>query len=88
MLTEEGLEAAWRRHAELHDVLVEGLGEMELESKKARHKPVEQVSIGRSYRDAPEVDGIVIIRGQPPVGQLARIRITQATEYDLIGVPE
>jgi ribosomal protein S12 methylthiotransferase len=41
------------------------------------------VSIGRSYRDAPEVDGLVIIDGRLPVGQLVDVNITGAMPYDL-----
>lgn len=52
------------------DVLVEGAGD--------------GVSIARSYRDAPEVDGVVIVQGELPVGEFARVRITQAVEYDLM----
>lgn len=52
------------------EVLVEGAGD--------------GVSIARSYRDAPEVDGVVIVQGELPVGKFARVKITQAVEYDLI----
>ncbi|MGB8643758.1 MAG: 30S ribosomal protein S12 methylthiotransferase RimO [Anaerolineae bacterium] len=69
------------------DVLVEGVGEMEIETRRPRRQPAEAVSIGRTYRDAPEVDGMVIIRSQLHLGQLAQIKITQGSEYDLIGVP-
>jgi len=41
------------------------------------------VSIGRSYRDAPEVDGLVIIDGRLPVGQMVDVNITGAMPYDL-----
>ena len=34
------------------------------------------LSFGRTYRDAPEVDGLVIVDGQLPVGDFAVIRIT------------
>ncbi len=44
-----------------------------------------QVSIGRSYRDAPEVDGLVVIEGNAQVGQLVRVRIESAITHDLIG---
>lgn len=52
------------------DVLIEGSGD--------------GVSIGRSYRDAPEVDGVVILKSEMPPGDYARVRITQAIEYDLV----
>ncbi len=56
------------------DVLVEG-----------RRKGL---AVGRSYRDAPEVDGVVLIEGDAPVGAMVRVRVTGALPYDLIGAPE
>jgi ribosomal protein S12 methylthiotransferase len=54
------------------DVLIEGVGP--------------DVSVGRSYRDAPEIDGLVIVKGEIPAGQIIPVRITGATVYDLSGV--
>ncbi|MCJ7513963.1 MAG: 30S ribosomal protein S12 methylthiotransferase RimO [Anaerolineales bacterium] len=54
-------------------VLVEGQGE--------------GLSIGRSYRDAPEIDGMVIVEGNLPVGSMAPVLIQGALEYDLTGTP-
>ena len=45
------------------------------------------ISIGRSYRDAPEIDGMVFIEGQAKVGDIVPVRITGAMAYDLTGVP-
>lgn len=45
------------------------------------------ISIGRSYRDAPEVDGLVLIPAQLPVGTLVPVRIDGALEHDLTGYP-
>jgi len=53
------------------EVLIEGQGD--------------GLSIGRTYRDAPEVDGLVLIPGNLPIGEMVPVRITGATEYDLIG---
>jgi len=44
------------------------------------------ISIGRSYRDAPEIDGMVLIEGQAEVGEILPVRITGAMAYDLTGV--
>jgi ribosomal protein S12 methylthiotransferase len=44
-------------------------------------------SVGRSYRDAPEIDGTVTVRGNFPVGEMLEVRITGATAYDLVGSP-
>ncbi len=43
------------------------------------------VSIGRSYRDAPEIDGMVFIEGRARVGDIVPARITGAMAYDLTG---
>lgn len=45
------------------------------------------ISIGRSYRDAPEIDGMVLIEGQAKVGEIVPVRISGAMAYDLTGVP-
>jgi ribosomal protein S12 methylthiotransferase len=68
------------------DILVESHGELSDQpgGNSVRKKPV---SLGRSYRDAPEVDGLVVIPGTLPTGQMARARITGAMEYDLMGEP-
>jgi ribosomal protein S12 methylthiotransferase len=52
-------------------VLVEGYGD--------------GLSMGRSYRDAPEIDGLVIAEGKLPVGEIVPVRITGAMNYDLLG---
>ena len=41
--------------------------------------------IGRSPRFAPEVDGLVYVRGEASLGQLVPVRITAADVYDLYG---
>lgn len=60
------------------DVLVEG------------YDPNQRVAIGRSYRDAPEIDGLVLIEGEAPVGQIVPVQMTGAMAHDLVGrrVPE
>src|SRR5262249_18530669 len=40
------------------------------------------VITGRSFRDAPEVDGLVIARGTARPGDRVRVRITEAQPYD------
>jgi len=54
-------------------VLVEGFGD--------------GVSIGRTYRDAPEIDGLVFIPGELPLGEIVPIEISGAMTYDLTGTP-
>jgi ribosomal protein S12 methylthiotransferase len=43
------------------------------------------LSIGRSYRDAPEIDGLVIVEGKTRPGQIVPVMITGAMAYDLTG---
>jgi ribosomal protein S12 methylthiotransferase len=52
-------------------VLVEGYGE--------------GLSLGRTYRDAPEIDGLVIMEEEPPIGDIVPVQITGAMVYDLVG---
>ena len=42
--------------------------------------------VARSYKDAPEVDGLVYINTTTPVlpGDIITVKITGAVEYDLI----
>jgi ribosomal protein S12 methylthiotransferase len=44
------------------------------------------LSLGRTYRDAPEIDGMVIIEDGLAVGEMLPVRITGAMTYDLSGV--
>lgn len=39
--------------------------------------------IGRSHRDAPEIDGFVYVEGESSPGEIARVRVTGAEPYDL-----
>jgi len=55
------------------DVLIEGYGD--------------GISIGRSYRDAPEIDGLVLVEGELESGEIIPVKITGAMAYDLTGVP-
>jgi ribosomal protein S12 methylthiotransferase len=56
------------------DVLIEGQGD--------------GLTVGRSFRDAPEIDGLVLIEGDVPLGEIVPVRITGALEYDLSGTVE
>jgi len=51
-------------------ILVEGVGQ--------------GLIVGRSYREAPEIDGVVLSRGEAKVGEFVRGRIVAAQEYDLV----
>jgi ribosomal protein S12 methylthiotransferase len=43
------------------------------------------VTVGRSYRDAPEIDGVVLIAEELRPNRFVTVKITDALEYDLIG---
>ena len=43
------------------------------------------VLVGRSVRDAPEIDGSVIATGEGRPGEFVRVKITEADEHDLYG---
>ena len=60
------------------DILVEG-----------RDEEQQTIAVGRSYREAPEVDGQVYIEGDTDSkpGDIVRVRITQGFTYDVVGEP-
>jgi ribosomal protein S12 methylthiotransferase len=45
----------------------------------------QDIIIGRSYRDAPEIDGLVLVKGQARIGSIAPVKISGAMAYDLEG---
>ncbi len=55
------------------DVLVEGVDEEQ------------EVLIGRSYRDAPEIDGLVVANGLAQVGEMVTVEIVNIGPYDMFG---
>ncbi len=61
------------------DLLVEGNGQAD------DGRPL---VVGRSFRDAPEVDGQVFAWGAADVGSFARVRVQRAADYDLWGTVE
>ncbi|MEX2247302.1 MAG: 30S ribosomal protein S12 methylthiotransferase RimO [Dehalococcoidia bacterium] len=58
-----------------------------VESDTARGDAAGGFVAGRSYRDAPEVDGLVLLEGDHRPGDFVRARVTQALAYDLIATP-
>lgn len=60
---------------EVMDVLIEG------------KLPEDEVFIGRTYKDAPNVDGFIFVRSQQELlsGEFVKVYVTDAKEYDLIG---
>jgi ribosomal protein S12 methylthiotransferase len=66
------------------EVLVDGEGT--LEDGKGRTVPI---YAGRTYRQAPEVDGMVFVRAPKgrtlSAGDVVQVHVTESTEYDLWG---
>ena len=62
-------------HKEI-DVLIEG-----------RDAEQHGIAVGRSYREAPEVDGQIYIEGdaESSVGDIVRVRLLQGFTYDIVG---
>ncbi len=53
------------------EILVDGVGD--------------GLTVGRSYRDAPEIDGLVIAEGEAEPGQIVPVQVTGALTHDLSG---
>jgi ribosomal protein S12 methylthiotransferase len=62
------------------DVLVESL-------EPTTSQTGEPIVIGRTYRDAPEVDGLAFVKGEAPAGDFVRARVVGALPYDLLCDP-
>ena len=62
-----------RMYGKVLDVLIDGVDN--------------NISVGRSYRDAPEIDGLVIVEGDLPVGEISKVQVTGAMAYDLVARP-
>ncbi len=67
------------------DVLVEGQAEA---ADEDGNPTGQMISLARSYRDAPEIDGYVLIEGELPTGAFVPVRVTGAMAYDLVATPD
>lgn len=54
------------------DVIVDGVGDA--------------ISVCRSYRDAPEIDGMVMVDGELEIGKITAVKITAALVHDLVAI--
>ena len=61
---------------EILEVLIEG------------YLPEERIYVGRTYRDAPGVDGLFFLEADKELmtGDIVKAKVTQALGYDLSGV--
>lgn len=54
-----------------------------------RYDPFDNMYIGRSEKDAPNVDGVIFFKGEKCIpGNIYTVKISKAKEYDLIGEVE
>jgi ribosomal protein S12 methylthiotransferase len=81
-----------RGRVEVGSGLVEsGLVGSDLETRPYSQSDGEKeqaILVGRSYRDAPEIDGLVLVEGLAPdetVLDMVQVHITGAMAYDLVG---
>ncbi|HHV05717.1 MAG TPA: 30S ribosomal protein S12 methylthiotransferase RimO [Anaerolineaceae bacterium] len=56
-----------------YDMLIEGADESN------------RVIVGRIWRDAPEVDGLMIAEGMPTSDMMTKVKVSSATAHDLFG---
>lgn len=86
-IKEDRYEALMREQASISKKLNRGLIGQKLEVLvEGLESP--NILMGRTYRDAPEVDGSVLISykgSSPPIGEFIQVEITEADVYDLEG---
>ena len=79
---------------EQHQELVDFVDEMEFDrlgvftySPEEGKVADENAYVGRTYKDAPNVDGLIFVNTEEELmsGDFARVKVTGAAEYDLIG---
>ena len=91
------LEEFGKRLQDFREVMKEAQKQLEkkAEEKKGRILEVmiegkvadENAFVGRTYMDAPNVDGLIFVNADVPLmsGDFCRVKVTGALEYDLIG---
>ena len=68
----------------------QGISRRANEAQVGRELPVivdgsgDGISLGRTYREAPDIDGWVLLARELPVGDMVQARIVEAREYDLV----
>ena len=45
---------------------------------------VDEAGVGRSHREAPEIDGVVLVDQNEPVGEIVHVEIADAMGPDLV----
>lgn len=89
---EETIKEEWQAEVmELQEEIIMDLNEemigKELECMIEGQVSGENTYVGRTYRDAPEVDGYIFVETQETLmsGDFVKVKVTGAYEYDLIG---
>lgn len=89
---EESVKAQWRDEImELQEEIIfdknEEMKDKELWVMIEGKVDAENAYVGRTYRDAPQIDGYVFVNTEETLmtGDFVKVRITGAYEYDLIG---
>ena len=69
-----------------NNAMVEGAEELNVLIDEVMHDDDGPLSIGRSYRQAPQVDSVTYVRSESQLdpGQLIRCRVVESAGYDLV----
>jgi len=47
---------------------------------------VDEIGVARSFREAPEIDGIIKVSNHLPVGEFANVKIVEAVGTDVVAI--
>jgi ribosomal protein S12 methylthiotransferase len=75
------------RIGERLEVLIEGRRMLAASSPVRKALGNRVAGVGRSIREAPQVDGVVYVAGEHPVGTFVDTRVVGYTEFDRFGEP-
>jgi ribosomal protein S12 methylthiotransferase len=56
-----------------------------IESEASTEDRRSSILVGRSHRDAPEIDGLVYVQGEAGLGEIVDVQVDAAEPYDLFG---
>ncbi|MHB1133881.1 MAG: 30S ribosomal protein S12 methylthiotransferase RimO [Chloroflexota bacterium] len=88
MRLQQGISLALNREqiGRVLTVLIEGEAPLVMPARRGRRQSrPRMLTCGRSYRDAPEVDGLVLLESPAQPGEMVQVRVTRALPYDLVG---
>jgi len=78
---------AFKKNESLVGKIIESIVDSEYDTPTADNLKSDRIYLGRTYGDAPEVDGNIIIKSVHKLknGAIIKIRITKTQNYDLVG---